>query len=98
MIHEKHLAIDNVDRKSGDVKAAVNFDLANDALSKREYHVSLRVIAVYGYSWNFAHGTFLIVTRSGLRLLGSHARTIIILLTEDPARFILARDFSQKGQ
>lgn len=35
MIHEK--AIDDADRKSGDVKAAVNFGPTDDALSRREY-------------------------------------------------------------
>lgn len=37
MILEEHLTNDDADRKSDDVKAAVNFDPANDALSKREY-------------------------------------------------------------
>lgn len=95
MIHEKHLAVNDANRKSGDVKAAVG--PADDALSRYEY-VSLRVIAVYGYSWNFARGTFLIVTRSGLRLLGSHARTIIIPLTEDPARLTPAGISLGKGR
>lgn len=39
-----------------------------------------------GDSRNFARGTFLIVARLGVPPLDSHARTIIIPLTEDPTR------------